>query len=113
MSNPTSPQQPGAERRRRPRHVPVGLHGLLIRDSETTPVLVEVRDLSAGGAGLVVNLGFAPGTVLDLQLSRPERGLQTLLPVKVVYAIEYPAGQFILGCSFGRELTDDELRGLL
>jgi len=74
-------------------------------------VSARVRDISLGGANLLVERPFEAGQMLTLEL--PERDAndkQTVLAC-VVRAVPESEGQWELGCVFSRELTDEDLNG--
>src|SRR5262249_8344078 len=67
-------------------------------------VCARVRDISLGGANLLVDRPFEAGQMLTLEL--PERDAhdkQTVLAC-VVRAVPESDGQWALGCVFSREL---------
>jgi hypothetical protein len=73
-------------------------------------IAARVRDISRGGANLLLDRVFVPGTMLDLELpcpGDPERIINML--ACVVRASEEPNGNCSVGCVFSRELTEDDL----
>jgi len=71
----------------------------------------RVRDISLGGANLLVEQAFKPGDLLSIHLpAGPERDINVVLAC-VVRATEEGPGKFALGCVFSRELTDEDLEG--
>ncbi|HEV3260499.1 MAG TPA: PilZ domain-containing protein [Gemmataceae bacterium] len=113
MTPDPSPPPGGPPNRRRWQRWPVGkIQAERIPDDERPPWQVAVRNFSQGGIRLVLGNELATGTVLSLRLSRPGRA-SVLVPAHVVYVLEKPAGNFITGCAFDRQLTDEELRRLL
>lgn len=76
------------------------------RDSEK--VLAHVRDLSAGGASLLVQRAVQPGEMVVLELPAERGEVRTVLAC-VVRVQQQADGQWSLGCVFSRELSDDDL----
>jgi hypothetical protein len=76
-------------------------------------VAAQVRNISATGISLVVNRPLEPQAVFSIELCRPTRFWYSELPMRVVYTVPHPAGEYIVGGAFARELTEDELVGLL
>jgi PilZ domain len=73
----------------------------------------EIRDLSTGGAGLVLGRRFERGAGLAIEIPEtPEAPGDTLL-VQVVHVKALSAGQWLLGCRFVSRLSDDELNRLV
>jgi hypothetical protein len=72
-----------------------------------------VRDISAGGVSLVVPRRFEPGAGLVIEIPAGDSTPADSLLARVVNATRLPQGQWLLGCSFPSELSDDELRRLL
>jgi hypothetical protein len=86
---------------------------LLIAALEGDPMPVRVRNISAGGVSLVLHRGIDPETLLNVQLLNRPRMFFCKIDVKITYIVEHPSGDWIVGGSFTRRLTDDELRSLL
>lgn len=71
-----------------------------------------VRDVSAGGVGLVLARRFEPGTVFSLQLGGGGRAAGRSLPVRVKRVRAEDLGHWFHGCAFVRPLTEKELANL-
>ena len=68
----------------------------------TTPV----RNISPGGISLVVHYPFEPGTLLTVELlDQTTQHFSPTLQVRVVYTVEHPSGDWILGGSFTQRLS--------
>lgn len=71
-----------------------------------------VRDLSAGGIGVLLARRFELGTELTIELStgpdEPRR-----LPTRVVRVVPESVGHWVHGCAFRHPLAEDELTALL
>ena len=100
-----------AERRVSVRH-PVSL--------ETSPHLIaalgndfylaKVRNISPEGISLVVNRWFEAGTTLNVDLiDRRSNRFSNTLQVRVLYAIEHPSGDWILGGLFDSKLAPEDM----
>jgi PilZ domain len=72
-----------------------------------------VRDLSVNGMGLLLDQRFEVGTILAIQLRQAHQGLSCILSGKVTHATRQPDGQWLIGCTLSRSLTDDEVWTLL
>jgi c-di-GMP-binding flagellar brake protein YcgR len=76
------------------------------RDSEK--ILAQVRDLSVGGANLLVDCAVHPGEMVILELPAARGEIRTVLAC-VVRVTEQQDRQWSLGCVFSRELSDEDL----
>ncbi len=65
----------------------------------------QVRDISAGGIGLVLCFPFKPGTCLAIDLAGPEGAPRTVL-ARVVHVHDQTDGTWVLGCEFVRPLRE-------
>jgi hypothetical protein len=70
----------------------------------------QIRDLSAGGMGLVLSRRFERGAVLVAEL--PGAGGATVL-ARVVQVTPFSGGRWLLGCAFCSRLSEDRVRSLL
>jgi hypothetical protein len=76
------------------------------------PAAARILDLSPTGIGLAFGTRVEPGTLLDLELvAGPDRPGLALL-ASVVYVAPWGDGQWALGCTFIRELSDADFRAL-
>lgn len=77
---------------------------------ETDPLPARVRDISIIGLSLIVSLRFEPGTLLSIELP----GLSGQAPyatlARVVHVTELLKGEWILGCHFADELSEEDLQ---
>ena len=110
LSRPAS----GSEKRQHPRFdCGRGTVGLLSLDGQLTVRPVEVRNLSRGGACLVVEQRVELEKTVVLALRGPRAGFIWRGRARVVYILNRPDGRHVLGCAFLRELTDDDVRQLV
>jgi hypothetical protein len=75
----------------------------------------QVRDVSAGGIGLLLRHRFRPGTYLQVEV-HGAGGAARVLSVRVVHATPVNPGEgacWLVGCIFLEPLGDDEVRALL
>ena len=73
----------------------------------------RVVDISTTGVGLVVDRFVEPETLLAIELPSDGPTPGYTLLVEVRHATARGEGEWRLGCSFARELSEDELRWLL
>ena len=71
----------------------------------------RIRDLSRGGANLLLDHEVQPGQVIHLEIPHPTEGDFSILAC-VVRAQREPSGKWALGCVFARELPQDDLQEL-
>jgi len=80
-------------------------------DVDIPPRPALVSDISATGLGLIVDEDLPAGTLLNTELKGAGKPFRIL--ACVVRVIDQDNGQKLVGCSFIRELTEADLRGLL
>jgi hypothetical protein len=68
-----------------------------------------VRDLSVQGIGLITMHAFVSGASLSVEAGPSGKSLATALTATVRHATTLPDGQWLLGCSFSRRLTVDDI----
>jgi hypothetical protein len=74
----------------------------------------RVRNISPGGISLIVSQPLEPGTILAVELmDRTTQRFSGTLEVRVVYTVEHPSGDWIMGGAFTSRLSDDELQALV
>jgi PilZ domain len=73
----------------------------------------RVRNISAGGVSLVISHGFSSDDILAVELRSMPRNFARQLKVRVIYCIEHPSGDYIVGGSFISPLTEDEVTAFL
>jgi eukaryotic-like serine/threonine-protein kinase len=72
-----------------------------------------VRDVSAGGIGLLLNRRFEPCTVLRVKLPTTGSSRQRIYLVRVVRVQAHSPKTWIVGCIFPRRLSEEEVQTLL
>ncbi len=73
----------------------------------------QIRDLSAGGMGLVLCRRFERGAVLVAELPGADGGGPDSLLARVVHVTAFSGGRWLLGCAFCSRLSEDRLQTLL
>jgi hypothetical protein len=121
MPRPKLPQEPPAPtpaaelrvRERIPCDVAACCQSVAARGGRDLSWPGKVRDVSAAGIGLILSRRFEPSTCLVIDLPTPgPRPPDTLLAL-VLYCTPLPHRQWLLGCAFATELSEDELQRLL
>jgi len=84
---------------------------LRIEGAAEAPIL-ERRDISIGGFGLVLGQAFGAGSILKVDLSNPARGFTCSRQVQVKYAVLGGDGHWLTGFAFLERLEDRELEAL-
>jgi hypothetical protein len=72
-----------------------------------------IRDLSAGGVGLVVERRFEPGVILFLELTSTTSGSPETLMARVIHTTPLAHHQWLLGCAFCSRLSPGKIQSLL
>jgi serine/threonine protein kinase len=72
-----------------------------------------VQDLSIGGIGLVISRRFEPGTELRIELEIADQSASRLLTAQVVRVRPQGFGHWLVGCTFQKPMTQEELDTLL
>jgi hypothetical protein len=104
----------GAERRTSRRHTCLATHQRLVAAVGDNFVLAKIRNISPDGISLIMTRPVESGSVLSLDLVDTKTNeFSRTLQVKVVYSVEHPSGDWIMGGSFNSRLSDAELRQYL
>jgi hypothetical protein len=105
--------QASIERRQTPRHRSVAR--VTWRPAVAGDALsqaAQVHNVSCGGISLLVGGPVEPGTLLHVELAGAARGQPSLLAC-VRHVTRAEAGTWSLGCSFLRDLSEEELQRFL
>jgi c-di-GMP-binding flagellar brake protein YcgR len=70
----------------------------------------RLKDISAGGIGLVVERRFEPGTMLAVDLVSTGSGSPRTLLSRVRHVTAQPEGEWLLGVALLREMSEEELK---
>ena len=73
----------------------------------------RVVDISATGIGLLIDRPIEPETILAIDLQIDDLTLSYTLLVEVRHSRAHKDGDYLVGCVFGRELSEYELKALL
>jgi hypothetical protein len=73
----------------------------------------QARDVCPGGLGLLVNARLRKGELLSVDLPGKSRGEPLSLLSSVRHCRPGVGGLWAVGCSFIRDLSEEELRGFL
>lgn len=84
-----------------------------VRGPLARPQPARVLDISPSGCGLGVAGPVEVSTLLSVRLTSAEGLAPVAMLASVVRVSPQPAGDWLLGCTFLRDLGDEELRGLL
>lgn len=115
MSESTSPQPNGKDRRAWVRYhsKPETPFFAITGEEEIISWRAKVRDVSRGGISLVVNNEFGEGAIVEIELPSPEADVSRLMLARVVRSETYEGIQYILGCAFLEQLSEDDVHALL
>lgn len=92
---------------------PVRASFQVVREDEPAAQTAGVVDISPTGIGLQVEHPLDVGTLLSVELHGPGEQPGLTILASVVRARSRAEGQWTLGCSFIRELSESELQALL
>jgi hypothetical protein len=113
-SSPNPSQSGGIERRastRYPCNLVTSCQLIAAVEGDAWPI--RVRNISVGGVSLVISRPVEPGTLLSVELRSTTRNFIRSVHVRVIYCIEHPSDDYILGGAFTQPLSDDELKAFL
>jgi hypothetical protein len=74
-----------------------------------TRLSARVRNISLGGINLLGSRAFTPGELLSVELPGDSEATRCNVLACVVHCAEERPGEWSLGCTFSRELSDDDL----
>jgi serine/threonine protein kinase, bacterial len=72
-----------------------------------------IKDISRRGIGLVSETCFPRGTILVLNLEYRTETVSRPVYVRVTRVVKQPGGEWLLGCTFARNLSEEEVQRLL
>ena len=73
----------------------------------------RIQDISRGGVKVVVSRRFEVGTVLKLEVPIGDEENVQMILARVARVIQEPTGSWSLGCSFVKEISQEEMDELL
>jgi len=104
----------GSERRTSRRHTNLATHHRLVAAVGDDFVLAKIRNISPEGISLILGRPIEPGATLSVDLiDTTTNRFSRTLQVRVIYSVEHPTGDYILGGSFDTKLTSEELHTFL
>jgi hypothetical protein len=71
-----------------------------------------VRELTAGGIGLMIKRRFEPGTLLAVELQSSTTDFSRTLVARVIHAKSQGGGDWVIGCILASKLDEEELESL-
>jgi hypothetical protein len=96
-----------------PCDLPTACQPVATRNDNDHVWAATLRDISAGGVGLILPRRFEPGMGLQVELGGAGPGTGKTLLARVVYVRHLPEGNWLLGCAFISPLSEHELDELL
>jgi hypothetical protein len=96
-----------------PCDLPTACQPVATRNDKDHVWAATMRDISAGGVGLILPRRFEPGMGLQIELGGAGSGAGKTLLARVVYVRHLPDGNWVLGCAFISPLSENELEELL
>lgn len=85
----------------------------VVRGTETVNQSAQVVDIAPTGIGLQVLEPLEVGTLISIEMCGREPAQPLTVLASVVRSREQPGDEWMLGCTFIRELTEAELRTLI
>lgn len=70
-------------------------------------------NLSQGGLGLVLDRRFEKGTLLAIEIHRPDGAPGRSLLARVAHVSQQADGLWLIGCAFANKLTEEDVTALL
>jgi hypothetical protein len=86
----------------------VNLETTLLPPSRASRFVARLRDISRGGVNLITDRPFQLGDHVSIELPAPEGQTHHVLAC-IVRTSRQADGEWALGCSFSRELSDEDL----
>src|SRR5262249_26230160 len=114
IPKPVPRSRSGAERRSSRRHTNLTTHHRLAPAIGADFVLAKIRNVSPEDISLIFHRTVDTGSLLAVDLiDTKTKRLSRTLQVRVIYAVEHPTGDWILGGTFASKLTNEELQTFL
>jgi hypothetical protein len=79
----------------------------------TETCTATLRDISAGGIGVLLDAIVAPGDRLNIELQNSAKGAWHCKTLEVVHALPFKGGRWLVGGAFSQPFSAEELRPLL
>ncbi len=87
--------------------------GKISESPDEDSFIAWIHDLSKGGVGLFLNKPLCSTTQITVQISSHTSKIKYSFQAQVMHSTRQVSGDWLIGCSFLKELTDDELDLLL
>jgi hypothetical protein len=84
-----------------------------VNPAQQEPSSAKILNVSPAGLGLLVTRQFEQGSLVSVELPSSNGSPATSMLARVIHAKPQPTGDWVLGCAFTRQLTDQELQKLL
>lgn len=81
-------------------------------EAESGPLAAKILDCSAGGLALLVAETFERGTLLCIELPRDKKKRSSRTVLARVVHVRGKPGNWILGCTFTHQLSDEQLKAV-
>lgn len=73
----------------------------------------RIKNISRGGINLLLHQELESGSLLSVELPGDGPGDEYFVLACVVHSVAQPNGEWSVGCTFARELEEDEVRSLV
>jgi hypothetical protein len=80
--------------------------------SDQAPILMQIRDVSTSGIGLLSARPYERGTALFIQVQEDGPDWSPILVAKVVHVTPAEDGCWLVGCKLMRRLSEADVQGL-
>jgi c-di-GMP-binding flagellar brake protein YcgR len=111
LGRPAAKLQDGADERRvwvrYPANLAIGFKPA--GAPHNTRLSARIRNISIGGINLLSNRAFQPGQLVTVELPGTKEQSPCHVLACIVHCLEEKNGEWSLGCTFSRELSDDDL----
>jgi PilZ domain len=109
-----APDTSGAERRVWVRSLSDVETNCKLADAPATGrMLARIRNISRGGAKLLVPQPLPPGALLSIEMPGAGPGDEYFVLACVIHSAAQPNAEWALGCTFARELSEEEVQSLI
>jgi hypothetical protein len=79
----------------------------------TGRMAARIRNISRGGANLLIPQRLDPGALLSIELPGDAAGDEYFVLACIIHSNLQPNGEWSLGCTFARELSEEEVQSLV
>ena len=82
------------------------------QNGDTPRLPAKVQNVSLGGINLLMGQQFETGELISIEMPGADQQTSSKVLAYVVHATRQTSGEWSLGCTFARELTDSDLQAL-